>query len=196
MAAFMLKKMLSRLLFPLPICIEILLVGLVLLWFTKKQKAGRIVVTVGTVLILLLSYNASSDIFLRGLERSYKPFDQAALDEFRARSPDAPIKWVVVLGGGHTIDPTIPLSNQINHPTLARLVEGILLYRKNPGSKLVVSGGRVDASIPDAEVMSNLAEAMDSAPKSGKWKLRAVIGKSMAWYEEPEDAARGELKLE
>ncbi len=41
-----------------------------------------------------------------------------------------------------------------------------------------------------------LAEAMDAAPKTRKWKMRAMIGKSMQWYEEPEDATRGELKLE
>ncbi len=44
--------------------------------------------------------------------------------------------------------------------------------------------------------LAELAKAMDEAPKSMHWKMRAVVGKSMQWYEEPEDAARGELKLE
>ncbi len=65
-----------------------------------------------------------------------------------------------------------------------------------------IPGFLVSLELPEKESaivnsqLAKLAEAMDSAPKSGKWKLRAVIGKSVAWYEEPEDAARGELKLE
>ncbi|MDR3574379.1 MAG: hypothetical protein P4L50_10980 [Anaerolineaceae bacterium] len=44
--------------------------------------------------------------------------------------------------------------------------------------------------------LAQLAKAMDEAPKSMKWKMRAAVGKSVAWYEEPEDATREELKLE
>jgi hypothetical protein len=44
--------------------------------------------------------------------------------------------------------------------------------------------------------LKELAEAMDNAPKSIGWKMRSVIGKAKKWYEEPEDAAREELKLE
>jgi hypothetical protein len=44
--------------------------------------------------------------------------------------------------------------------------------------------------------LTKLAVAMDAAPKSRKWKMRSLIGKSMPWYEEPEEATRGELKLE
>ncbi|MGB9488546.1 MAG: hypothetical protein WCD04_20825 [Terriglobia bacterium] len=50
-----LKKIFSRLFSPIPLCIEVLLAGLLLLWFTRKQKAGRIVVTFAAVLLLLFS---------------------------------------------------------------------------------------------------------------------------------------------
>jgi uncharacterized SAM-binding protein YcdF (DUF218 family) len=160
MDAFMLKKIVSRLLFPLPICLELLLAGLFLLWFTKKHKTGRIVVTVGTALLLLLSYDRFSGDLLRGLERSYRPFSLATTDELQVRSRETAVKWIVVLGGGHTADPNIPLSSQLDHSSMVRLVEGVLLHRDNPGSKLIVSGGRVDSSLSDAEVMSNVAEAM------------------------------------
>jgi len=181
MAAFMLKKTLSRFLFPLPLCLEILLVGLVLLWFSKKQKSGKIVVTVGTILLLLLSYNGSSNNFLRELERRYPSYALAGPNELPSRSPDTAIKWVVVLGGGHQVDPNIPVSSQINHPTLVRLVEGIRVYRKNPGSKLIVSGGRVDSSISDAKLMANLAEAL-GAPRED------LVVEEQSW--DTEDEAR------
>lgn len=44
--------------------------------------------------------------------------------------------------------------------------------------------------------LDELAKQMDEAPKTLSWKTRAIIGKSMQWYEEPEDAAREQLKLE
>jgi uncharacterized SAM-binding protein YcdF (DUF218 family) len=180
-AAFMLKKTLSRFLFPLPLCLEILLVGLVLLWFTKKLKSGKIVVTVGTILLLVLSYSGSSESFLRALERRYPSYDLAGPNELTPRSPGTPIKWVVVLGGGHKVDPDVPVSSQINHPTLVRLVEGMRLYRKNPGSKLIVSGGRVDSSISDAKLMATLAEAM-GAPRED------LVVEEQSW--DTEDEAR------
>ena len=160
MDGFILKKLVSRLFFPLPLCLEILAVGLFLLWFTKKQKGGRIVVTVGAVLLFLFSYDEFSGGLLRGLERTYQPFSPAKASELQVRSPVVPVKWVVVLGGGHAADPDIPLSSQLDPTTMVRLVEGVLLHRKNPGSKLIVSGGRVDGSISDAEVMSNVAQAL------------------------------------
>ena len=160
MTAFMLKKILSRFFFPLPICILVLLLGLALLWFTKRQKSGKILVTVGTILLLLLSYNAVTESLLRGLERSYLPLSLAGTSDPQPGAIATPVKWIVVLGGGHTADPKVPLSSQLDRSTMVRLVEGVLLYRKNPGSKLIVSGGRIDGSISDAELMSKVARAI------------------------------------
>jgi hypothetical protein len=56
--------------------------------------------------------------------------------------------------------------------------------------------------MPDPEAtlvldrLSELGRSMQAAPKTTGWKMRALVGKSMRWYEEPEDAAREELKLE
>jgi hypothetical protein len=41
---------------------------------------------------------------------------------------------------------------------------------------------------PEAgERLAAIAERLDSAPKSRKWKLRARVGERVSWYEEPED---------
>jgi hypothetical protein len=34
--------------------------------------------------------------------------------------------------------------------------------------------------------LAHIAEAIDAAPKSRKWKLRARVGERVRWYEEPE----------
>ncbi len=46
------------------------------------------------------------------------------------------------------------------------------------------------------EKLVEIGKRMESAPKTAAWRARALVGKAMPWYEEPEDAARGELKLE
>jgi len=55
-----------------------------------------------------------------------------------------------------------------------------------PATETKVIAGKLD----------ELGNRMEAAPKSAAWKMRALLGKSIPWYEEPEDAARGELKLE
>ena len=49
---FLLKKIVSRFLFPLPLSLEFLILGLFLLWFTRRQRAGKALVTCGVVLLL------------------------------------------------------------------------------------------------------------------------------------------------
>ena len=91
---FLFKKIVAPLFFPVPLCLELLLLGLILLWFTKKQKAGKIIVSVGVGLIILFSYGTVQDILLRSLENKYPSLiNLQDVDD---------LKWVVVLGGGHT----------------------------------------------------------------------------------------------
>ena len=72
---FILKKIIAQLFFPSPLCLEILIAGLILLLFTRKQKAGKILLSIGVVLFTLLSYTALSNIFLKSLEHKYPPID-------------------------------------------------------------------------------------------------------------------------
>ena len=91
---FLLKKIVAPLFFPVPLCLEILLLGLLLLWFTRKQKIGKIIVSLGVILFATLSYNAVSNVLLRPLEYKY--------DSLINLENVSDIKGVVVLGGGHT----------------------------------------------------------------------------------------------
>jgi uncharacterized SAM-binding protein YcdF (DUF218 family) len=161
MDLFPIKKIVSRFLFPLPVCIEILLAGVFLLWFTRHQKSGRVLVTAGTGLLLLLSYDAPSESLLRGLEHQYGRLTPSALSELQAGSPDRGVKWIVVLGGGTNPDPDLPISSRLAYSSVVRLIEGIRLYRENKGSKLIVSGGGAeDRSRCDAALMSELARTL------------------------------------
>jgi hypothetical protein len=51
--------------------------------------------------------------------------------------------------------------------------------------------GRASRHEPEAQIAA-LRSAIDAAPKSTKWKLRARVGERMAWYEEPEEVGHGD----
>jgi len=76
-----------------------------------------------------------------------------------------PIKFIIVLGGGHVSDPKLPITSQITKNTLVRLVEGIRLYRKHTNSKLILSGGSVYGSVTNAEIMADVAKELGVVEK-------------------------------
>ena len=149
---FLLKKIVSPLFSPLPFCIEILLLGLIVLLFTRKQRTGKVVVSLGVVLLATLSYDAVPNALLRPLEHKYDPP--------RNIGEISDAKWVVVLGGGHISDSRVPVTSQISGTSLVRLVEGIRLHKMLPGSKLILSGGGGFDPVPNAKIMADVAMAI------------------------------------
>jgi len=150
---FLLAKILSQFFFPVLLCLGILLLGTILLWFAPGKRAGRIVITFGVVLFALLSYQAFPEALLRPLEDRYPPL--LNVDHIPH------VKWVVVLGGGHVSDSSLPATCQIGQSALARLTEGIRLHNMLPESRLLLSGGRVFDPVSNAEIMSDVAVALN-----------------------------------
>ncbi len=149
---FLLKKILSPLLFPVTICLGSLLLGLFLFFLARRKKAGTFLLLFSVLVLGLLSFDPVSDSLLRPLEYRYPPLVNTQI----IRN----VKWVVVLGGGHTSDPALPEISQLSHASLARLMEGIRLYRELPGSKLILSGGKPFERVADAEIMARVAVDM------------------------------------
>ena len=138
--------------FPVPLCFEILLVGLILLWFTRWQKAGKVVVSIGFFTLALLGYSCTGNILLNPLEYKHPPLLSSADQDN--------VKWVVVLGGGHTSDPNLPVTSQLTGSSLVRVVEGVRLHNTLPGSKILLSGGSGFDPVPNARIMASAAQAM------------------------------------
>ena len=55
---FALKKLISAFLLPLPAALSLIAVALCLFWFTKRQRAGNVLVTIAFGLLLPLSLPA------------------------------------------------------------------------------------------------------------------------------------------
>ena len=134
--------------------------GLLLLLFTRKQKAGKILLSIGVILFTLLSYPALSNIFLRRLEYQYPPLISTAASDFVPDEVVPQVRWIVVLGGGHISDPNIPITSQLSGASLVRLIEAIRLHNQIPGSKLILSEGKVFDPVPGAETMAEVAKAL------------------------------------
>jgi len=149
---FLLKKIVAPLFFPMSLILGLLLIGLFLATLTRRRKAGIIFVLIGIFSLGMLSYHAVSDKLLQPLEYRYPPL--LSMENIQD------IKWIVVLGGGHVSDPKLPANSQLSRASLARLVEGVRLYREIPKSKLILSGGKPFERIAEAKIMAEVAIAI------------------------------------
>jgi uncharacterized SAM-binding protein YcdF (DUF218 family) len=147
---FFMKKIASHFLFPLPLSLEFLFVGLFLLWFTRRQRAGKALVTCGALLLVGLSNIFTSNALLQSLEHQYPPL---AVGHIGPNSPD--VAFIAVLGGWADDDPNVPITSHISPDLMVRLIEGVRLHREIPGSKLILSGGN-----GSAEGMARVAQAL------------------------------------
>jgi uncharacterized SAM-binding protein YcdF (DUF218 family) len=157
---FILKKLISGVFYPVPLCLGILAVGLLLLFFTRRQRAGKRIVLAGVILLAALSYGTIPNIFLKQLEYQYQPLYLTEASGVTRDDHLSSIKWIVVLGGGHVPDPKIPITSQISSASLVRLIEAVRLYKRIPGSKLIVSGGKIFELTSEAETMAGVATAI------------------------------------
>jgi uncharacterized SAM-binding protein YcdF (DUF218 family) len=161
---FLAKKVVALFFYPVSVCLGFLILGLICLWVTRRQRLGKFLVTLGTVLLLLMSMPFIASGLLTPLERRYPPLlhpESLAWGPAGATSP----KWIVVLGGGHVSDPGLTANSQISAAALGRVVEGVRLYRAIAGSKLLLSGGGVFDPVPEAEVMARIAGLLGVKPE-------------------------------
>jgi uncharacterized SAM-binding protein YcdF (DUF218 family) len=161
---FLLKKIVSLCLSPLSLCPGSLILGLWFLWGTRRPRLGKGLVTLGTVLLLLLSVPGISRHSLILLESRYPALLHPETVSWGQNKLSFP-KWIVVLGGGHVSDPRLPANSQISAAALGRVVEGVRLYKAIPGSRLLLSGGAISDPVPEAEVMARIAIILGVNPE-------------------------------
>ena len=103
---FLLKKIISPFFMPVPVVLLLALLGLFFLWFTRRQKTGKVLVTISTLLLGFFSYGAVTDMLVEPLEQEYPPLMN--MEDFQG------VKWIVVLGGGSGVDPSLPRSTYLS----------------------------------------------------------------------------------
>jgi uncharacterized SAM-binding protein YcdF (DUF218 family) len=119
-------------------------------------KKTKIVLTLGFLVLPALSFSAVADPLIKPLELWYPPLlDTGSLKD---------VKWVVVLGSGHTSSPELQPNAQVFNSSLSRIVEGIRIHRALPESKLILSGGAVFDPVPEAVTMAAVAKMLGVSP--------------------------------
>ena len=156
----LLKKIVSSLLFPLALGVEFILLGFILITFTRKQKWGRGLLIFGVLLLCVLSYPPVADRLISPLENMYPAVPAGKAAEVALSYSERPVRWVAVLGGGHWPVPGLSPLSQLSEASVTRLAEGIRLYRELPGSRLVVSGGAVFSSRAGALITAEAARGL------------------------------------
>jgi uncharacterized SAM-binding protein YcdF (DUF218 family) len=147
---FLLKKLITALILPLNFCFVLVIIGSLIL-FTRRRNFGKSLIIAGLCLLFLLSFPPVSGLLTNKLESRYPALSNADLSKSN-------IRWIVVLGGGH--NSSNPVGSQLSASSLARVVEGVRIYRMKTGRKLLLSGGPVYDRIPNADVMRDEARIL------------------------------------
>jgi uncharacterized SAM-binding protein YcdF (DUF218 family) len=153
---FLFKKVAATLLSPVPFCLYVFVSGLIFLCFSRRQKAGKVLILTGTLLLLLLSSPFVSNLLVRPLEGQYRPL---LTNTGRDRISPSEVRYIVVLAASYLPDSTLPAATQLGD-TLPRVVEALRVFEHLPGCVLIMSGGGRPGVSPESEVMAAAAKSL------------------------------------
>lgn len=152
---FIITKIILYLIMPPASLLIIMAAGFIVI--RRYRVAGNILIGGGVALLYLLSTGPVADLLLKPLEADSKPFKDGQV------KADA----IVVLGGGVADISWVGLPDDPSGTSLARLVKGIVLYRKLH-LPVVLVGGNGDPSrgvTADADAMERIAREVGVPPK-------------------------------
>lgn len=145
-----LQKFIGGLLLPLSFLLIMMGLSLLLIWFSHWQKTAKILLTLSWLNLFLLSLQPVADHLLAPLENQYPTYQGSE-----------PIDYIVVLGGGYTYNPLWAPSSNLMYNSLPRVAEGVRLYLKKPGAKLIFTGGKALGNPrSSASVAAEVAESL------------------------------------
>ncbi len=145
---FVLKKLISAILMPLSLVL-ILFVLSTVYFYKQSYKKAKIFLASALFLLLLFSSQPFSNMLLLPIERHYDALLQ---------TPQ--VKYVLVLGNGHSSDDTLSITSQLNPTAINRLVEGIRHYNNLSSAKLILSGYAGADKTPHALMQERLAVSL------------------------------------
>jgi uncharacterized SAM-binding protein YcdF (DUF218 family) len=160
---FMLKKVIGALLSPVTGgLLFVLVLGVVAARARTPRTRRR--AWLGLVLAFGLAWASGTTPVANALIRPFEGRAPAVL--IPGELPEAEtLRWVVVLGGGHSTDPALPPAAQLWSESLYRLVEGVRLHRALPNTELYLSGWGGQDPRSNAEVMADAAISMGVDPR-------------------------------
>ncbi len=155
---FEIERFLAYLFTPLPLTLILLIIGTIMLFSSKKIYLGKILILISLIILILLTTFELPQKLRLYFQEDY-PTYSTRLNNIKSyiANIDRNIKWIVVLAGGSTDDKNLSIVDNLSSSTLKRLIEGIILYKKFPRCKLILSGGNPqNANMKEADYMRNL----------------------------------------
>ena len=145
---FLLKKFISFFVEPFGFGLTLLIIGIYFILIQKKSRA-KLFLFSGLSVFLLFSYPPFANFLVKNLENQYPKYDYKRN-----------LKYIHVLGNGHTTDETQPLSSQISSAGTKRVLEGVIIYKRMPHMKLIFTGNKGKTNTSIAEMNAKLARVL------------------------------------
>jgi len=147
------RQFLSEIILPLPI-LWLFIIAIFILCKRRNHKAIRILLAVALTWFALISTPFVPDMLAESLENQYEVMDDEKIENL-----NKPLH-ILVLGAGKTNDQRLQLTNRLSETAVVRLMEGVRLYKKLPGSKLITSGYTREKGLTQAELLAHAAHIM------------------------------------
>tara|TARA_R110002167_G_scaffold126558_6_gene307369 strand:- start:868 stop:1650 length:783 start_codon:yes stop_codon:yes gene_type:complete len=179
---FLAKKIIAA--FCMPLSLLVLMLGLAfLLYWRKKFFLAKSLAVFSVLFLYLISIQVTSDFLNSNLENQYSLYQ---------KNKHETADYVLVLGSAHVSDKSQPISSLLSSSGLMRLVEGIRVYRLNPGSRLLLSGFSFSDEVSHAQALKRVAShfgvpendmildglAKDTKEEADHW-IKLAEGKSL-----------------
>ncbi len=128
--AFILKKVITMFIMPLPLGMILFLLGLLFL-FRGRQTKAKLFLILSFLWLTLISYEPLTNYLLYKHEMRYPTLKQAPQN----------IDYIYVLGNGHHTDDAHPITSQVNSISSVRLNEAIRLYHQLKHKPTIILSG-------------------------------------------------------
>ena len=145
---FLIKKLITFFIEPLGLIITLFILGLWFL-FDSKQKLAKQFLSFSFGFLILFSYPPFSNYLVKKLENQYPKY------HYKTN-----IKYIHVLGHGHNTDILQPISSHLSNSGTKRVLEGVIIHKKTPNSKIVFTGYDGNTNETNAKMNSILALAL------------------------------------
>jgi uncharacterized SAM-binding protein YcdF (DUF218 family) len=146
-----------------PLVLFLIALGVSLyLWKKKDQKERAFkVLLIASCLLMLLSFPPISHMIARPLESQYPP-----------SSNHLDVKYIAVLGSGHSSQRHWPDSLKLSRTARSRLMEGLRQKQLNPSAKFIFFGFSVGGKEAHGEIMSQAAISLGVDPKDISFSIQ------------------------
>lgn len=132
---------------------------------TGKHKVSLSIFIVALVWLVVSSTSPIPQWLTLRLESTHKVIDLEGLKKSDSIH-------ILVLGGGHIVDPDLPALDQLSHDALGRVAEAIRIHHRIPESKIVCSGFSATNRITQAEMLGLAAIELGIKPSDTLLTMR------------------------